>query len=382
MGFDKPDLGFVRAPGRPAVAGRLLPADRPGGPRRRARRGGPAARPRGRRHLGVLRLAGLPAGAGGPRHARRARRGGPAAVHRRAGDQGRPVPQPAGDDAQGPGRRRRGPPGDAAAGRRPARTWAYDADRYARVAAERAREQQAMLGYIATGGCRMEYLRRELDDPAAAPCGRCDNCTGRPLAGHGVARPAPLPPGERLLRPGVEVTPRKMWPTGMAGAGHRRGRQDPGQTLSAEPGRALGRLTDLGWGPGCAPAARGRAMRPRWPGAGRARRGDGQGPGRLGLGAAAGRRDHPAVALPPAAGREPRQADRRDRPDALPGRARVLGRRAAEPRRPGPSPRRPGPFPARASVQQRPAAAGTVWRRADRPRPRSRRWPGSAARCC
>ena len=57
--------------------------------------------------------------------------------------------------------------------------WAYDADRYARVAAERSREQQAMLDYAAASTCRMEYLRRELDDPAAAPCGRCDNCTGR-----------------------------------------------------------------------------------------------------------------------------------------------------------------------------------------------------------
>jgi len=37
-----------------------------------------------------------------------------------------------------------------------------------------------MLAYQATDGCRMEYLRRQLDDPAAAPCGRCDNCTGRP----------------------------------------------------------------------------------------------------------------------------------------------------------------------------------------------------------
>src|SRR5271169_5113017 len=34
--------------------------------------------------------------------------------------------------------------------------WAYDGDRYARVAAERSREQQAMLGYISTGNCRME----------------------------------------------------------------------------------------------------------------------------------------------------------------------------------------------------------------------------------
>jgi ATP-dependent DNA helicase RecQ len=125
--------------------------------------------------------------------------------------------------------------------------WSYDADRYARVAAERSREQQAMLGYIAAGGCRMEYLRRELDDPAAAPCGRCDNCTGRPWpatvsqAGAAAAR-------DRLLRPGVEITPRRMWPTGLAGLGiDVSGKIAPG--LSAEPGRALGRLTDLGWGP-------------------------------------------------------------------------------------------------------------------------------------
>ena len=64
--------------------------------------------------------------------------------------------------------------------------WHYDAERYQRVAAERAREQQAMLAYLATDGCRMEYLRRELDDPAAAPCGRCDNCTGQRVSGRGA----------------------------------------------------------------------------------------------------------------------------------------------------------------------------------------------------
>ena len=125
--------------------------------------------------------------------------------------------------------------------------WVYDADRYARVAAERAREQQAMLGYLATDGCRMEYLRRELDDPEAAPCGRCDNCTGRhwpaDVAPDGVAAAR-----ERLARPGVEVTPRKMWPAGMKELGvNASGRIPAG--LAAEPGRALGRPTDLGWGP-------------------------------------------------------------------------------------------------------------------------------------
>jgi ATP-dependent DNA helicase RecQ len=120
--------------------------------------------------------------------------------------------------------------------------WSYDADRYERVAAERAREQQAMLGYQSTDGCRMEYLRRQLDDPDAAPCGRCDNCTGRhwaadvPEAGRAAAR-------ERLLRPGVEVEPRRMWPTGLTQA---KGKIP--HALLAEPGRAVGRLTDLGWG--------------------------------------------------------------------------------------------------------------------------------------
>jgi len=124
--------------------------------------------------------------------------------------------------------------------------WHYDAERYERVAAERAREQQAMLDYLATDGCRMEYLRRQLDDPDAAPCGRCDNCTGTretaevPEASSAAAR-------ERLLRPGVTVEPRRMWPTGMKALGVNAAGKIPAE-LTAEPGRVLGRLTDIGWG--------------------------------------------------------------------------------------------------------------------------------------
>jgi len=125
--------------------------------------------------------------------------------------------------------------------------WAYDAERYARVAAERGREQQAMLGYLGTTGCRMNFLRRELDDPAEAPCGRCDNCTGRPW-------PAVVPEAtaaaarDRLLRPGTELEARKMWPTGMRELGvDVSGKISP--DLAAQSGQALGKLTDLGWGP-------------------------------------------------------------------------------------------------------------------------------------
>ena len=46
--------------------------------------------------------------------------------------------------------------------------WVYDAERYRRVAATRRAEQQAMREYAATTGCRMEFLRRQLDDPEAA----------------------------------------------------------------------------------------------------------------------------------------------------------------------------------------------------------------------
>jgi ATP-dependent DNA helicase RecQ len=124
--------------------------------------------------------------------------------------------------------------------------WVYEADRYAQVAAERRREQQAMLGYLAADSCRMEYLRRELDDTGAAPCGRCDNCTGRRWQAS-VSRSAAEAARERLTRPGVAVEPRKMWPAGMPDLGIAASGKI-GVSLLAETGRVVGRLTDLGWG--------------------------------------------------------------------------------------------------------------------------------------
>ena len=53
---------------------------------------------------------------------------------------------------------------------------------------------------------------------------------------------------ERLLRPGVDVEPRKMWPAGMKELGIDGAAGKIPAGLVAEPGRALGRLTDLGWG--------------------------------------------------------------------------------------------------------------------------------------
>ncbi|MEV0051467.1 RecQ family ATP-dependent DNA helicase [Saccharopolyspora shandongensis] len=124
--------------------------------------------------------------------------------------------------------------------------WHYDAERYARIAAERKSEQQAMLDYLGTSSCRMEFLRRQLDDPAAESCGRCDNCTGSGYSGD-VDDQAVQQAGERLRRPGVEVSPRKMWPSGMDSLGvPASGKLPAGE--QATTGRAIGRLTDIGWG--------------------------------------------------------------------------------------------------------------------------------------
>ena len=124
--------------------------------------------------------------------------------------------------------------------------WEYDRERYERVGVARAAEQEAMLGYIRTTGCRMEYLRRQLDDPEAAPCGRCDNCTGEHWS-TAVSEEVTGATRERLDRPGVEVAPRKQWPSGMSGLDvPLSGRIKAGE--QAEPGQVLGRLTDVGWG--------------------------------------------------------------------------------------------------------------------------------------
>ena len=103
-----------------------------------------------------------------------------------------------------------------------------------------------MLDYLETPGCRMEFLRRQLDDPEAAPCGRCDNCTGK-YWGTTVSAEVVDATEQRLQRPGLEIPPRKQWPTGMA----KLEVQLSGKIAAgdqAEPGRALGRLTDVGWG--------------------------------------------------------------------------------------------------------------------------------------
>ncbi|MBV6701488.1 RecQ family ATP-dependent DNA helicase [Kitasatospora aureofaciens] len=125
-------------------------------------------------------------------------------------------------------------------------SWEYDTARYAKVAASREAEQRAMREYATATGCRMEFLRRQLDDEEAAPCGRCDNCAG-PLHTPDVSDATLEAARAALGRPGVGFEPRRLWPTGMDSLGvPLKGRIPAGE--QAETGRALGRLSDIGWG--------------------------------------------------------------------------------------------------------------------------------------
>ena len=126
--------------------------------------------------------------------------------------------------------------------------WDYDEPRYRKLDEARKREQQAMLDYQDTDDCRMAFLRGQLDDPELGDgerCGRCDNCTGVRARALTSTPSAAEDTRQRLMRPGVELTPRKQWPSGLGKLGvDLSGKIGDGPA----PGRVIGRLTDLGWG--------------------------------------------------------------------------------------------------------------------------------------
>jgi ATP-dependent DNA helicase RecQ len=124
---------------------------------------------------------------------------------------------------------------------RTAEPWCYDGDRVERVTELRRAEQAAMADYAATDGCRMQFLRRQLDDADPAPCGRCDACTGERWQ-VALDRSLVAEADAHLRGRALVVAPRRQWPPGF---GQWRGRI-PAE-LRVEPGRALSIVGDGGW---------------------------------------------------------------------------------------------------------------------------------------
>ena len=79
----------------------------------------------------------------------------------------------------------------------------------------------------------MEFLRRQLDDPDAAPCGRCANCTGERWDATPVSELVEEARGH-LRGQIMAIEPRRQWPAGLE---EPKGRI-PAE-LQAQEGRAL-----------------------------------------------------------------------------------------------------------------------------------------------
>lgn len=120
--------------------------------------------------------------------------------------------------------------------------WEPDEEQWHEVTSLRYSELQEMQRFAMHESCLMEFLARALDDPSAAPCGRCAMCAGRFTSSE--IDPARVAEAISFLkRDAGTIEPRKQWPD-------RRTFSWNGINLNPrnEPGRILCVYGDAGWG--------------------------------------------------------------------------------------------------------------------------------------
>ncbi|MEW6303978.1 MAG: RecQ family zinc-binding domain-containing protein [Verrucomicrobiota bacterium] len=143
---------------------------------------------------------------------------------------------------------------------RTATRWQPDAARFEQVTRLRRAELAEMKRYVEHNGCLMEFLARALDDPAAAPCGKCMNCVRntarKPLPASLVAEAVGFLRGHSLV-----LEPRHRWPkpalnevraalpSAVALADNGVPKTVIPEMFVPRPGRALCVYGDAGWGP-------------------------------------------------------------------------------------------------------------------------------------
>jgi len=128
---------------------------------------------------------------------------------------------------------------EGSAWHRSAARWSYPKDRVEGVVQQRRHERDAMASYATLQTCLMQFLRHQLDDRTAQPCGRCARCTGLPVVDVTVEGDTMTAALAFLRRSHLPIEPRRIWPAGS---------ELPKLTTSGcEEGRALSAWGDPGW---------------------------------------------------------------------------------------------------------------------------------------
>jgi ATP-dependent DNA helicase RecQ len=114
------------------------------------------------------------------------------------------------------------------------------------LARQRVADWREVQRYLDGKSCLMAFLRRALGDLAAAPCGKCDFCLGRPAVGAATDPALAERAAQFLKQADFPIEPKARLP---AGAFPEYGFEEyPPKDSKAEPGRALSRWGDGGWG--------------------------------------------------------------------------------------------------------------------------------------
>jgi ATP-dependent DNA helicase RecQ len=142
---------------------------------------------------------------------------------------------------------------------RTANKWRPDTARFEQVTRLRRAEMEQMRCYVEHPGCLMEFLARALDDPTAARCGKCMNCTDhiqRQIAPVELVQDAV----DFLRHDALVLEPRRAWSKPvlpeleqvLPGVLERFESGKPKvlipEELRAQPGRVLCIYGDSGWG--------------------------------------------------------------------------------------------------------------------------------------
>lgn len=143
---------------------------------------------------------------------------------------------------------------------RTANRWVPDIQRYDQVRRLRRAELAEIKRYVEHTGCLMEFLSRALDDPAAAPCGKCMNCSGK-TERRSVPVELVRAAAGFLQQDHLVIEPRERWPVALlseileacpgvvhAGKGSRLVSTIP-ENVASEPVTVLCIWGDAGWGP-------------------------------------------------------------------------------------------------------------------------------------